>query len=210
MNYYDEQYFKWQKDIGVFGGRVNLFKFKEFISPNDSVIDFGCGGGYLLNNITCKDKIGIEVNDIARQIAQKNGIAVVNSANEIPDNWADVIISNHALEHTFSPLQELKGLYPKLKNGGKIVFVIPHEKNVPYHPNDINKHLYTWSQMNIGNLFTVAGFKVEQVERINHSWSLRFTKLYEIFGETVFHLLCRVFAKYRRNITQIRVIATKG
>jgi len=51
---------------------------------------------------------------------------------------ADVIISNHALEHTLHPLQELEALLPKLKPGGKVVFVVPCESIARKHkPDDI-------------------------------------------------------------------------
>ncbi|UCE39033.1 MAG: methyltransferase domain-containing protein, partial [Thermoplasmata archaeon] len=70
---YGKEYFDWQKNIGSFGGLANLFKFKEFINPTDTVVDFGCGGGYLLRNLQCKEKMGIEVNPHARQEAKRNG-----------------------------------------------------------------------------------------------------------------------------------------
>lgn len=43
--YYGEKYFEWQKAVGEFGGRANLFKFEKYIKENDNVLDFGCGGG---------------------------------------------------------------------------------------------------------------------------------------------------------------------
>lgn len=46
--HYDAEYFNWQKNIGAFGGWANSFKFKNSISKSDTVIDFGCGGGFLL------------------------------------------------------------------------------------------------------------------------------------------------------------------
>ena len=123
--YYDKKYLSWQKTVGAFGGQANLIKFSEHIRQNDKVIDFGCGGGYLLNSINCREKIGIEVNSSARKLAESNGIKAAASYKAIPNNWADVIISNHVLEHTENPLQEIKQLLPKLKRGGKIIFVVP-------------------------------------------------------------------------------------
>jgi len=35
-NHYDDKYFSgYQKRVGEFGGRANLFKFKNFITPTD-------------------------------------------------------------------------------------------------------------------------------------------------------------------------------
>jgi 2-polyprenyl-3-methyl-5-hydroxy-6-metoxy-1,4-benzoquinol methylase len=64
--HYNHKYFSWQKSIGEFGGWANLPKFMDYIKPEYNIIDFGCGGGYLLKNIECKHKIGIEVNPSAR------------------------------------------------------------------------------------------------------------------------------------------------
>ena len=48
---YNKDYFNWYKNIGEFGAIMNHEKFQQHISYNDSVLDFGCGGGYLLEKI---------------------------------------------------------------------------------------------------------------------------------------------------------------
>src|SRR5688500_8495323 len=121
--HYDEEYFNWQKRIGAFGGWAELIKFEEFITPEMKVIDFGCGGGFLLHNIVCYEKIGIEVNDAARETLSEFGIKSFKCVTEIPDDWADCIISNHALEHVTDPFNQITLLKKKLKSGGKIIFV---------------------------------------------------------------------------------------
>ena len=49
--HYDDAYFSWQKTIGEFGGWACLTMFADYIKPADRVLDFGCGGGYLLSRI---------------------------------------------------------------------------------------------------------------------------------------------------------------
>ncbi len=208
--YYDAEYFNWQKDIGAFGGMINKLKFNHFIKPEDRVIDFGCGGGFLLANIHCKEKIGIELNDSAREHAARIGTKAVSSANAVEDNWADVIISNNALEHTHEPLKELKALYPKLKRGGKIIFVVPCEHiNYQYYPEDVNQHMYSWSPMCAGNLFTLAGFRVLESKPYIHKWPPHYMVYRKIFGEKIFHFICRIWARFERTWFQVRVIAVK-
>ena len=208
-NHYDESYFLWQKKLGVIGGKADVFKFVSFVNLNDTVLDFGCGGGYILSNLMCKKRVGIELNDTARQQAVENGIEVYKYSDEVPDNYCDLIISNHALEHTFNPYIELKSLYSKLKQNGMIVFIVPNEKKKKWNPNDINKHLYTWSEINIGNLFAAAGYSVINVKEIYHRWPPMYDKVYKIFGSILFHLICRIYGFSRRNLSQIQIVASK-
>ena len=65
----------------------------------------GAGGGYLLQKLQeCDEKLGVEINPFAREDAlNERKIHLVASCSELPDMWADVIISNHALEHVFCP-----------------------------------------------------------------------------------------------------------
>ncbi len=206
---YDKGYFEWQKIIGEFGGIVNLNKFTPFITVNDAVLDFGCGGGYLLKNIQCKQKIGIEINPVARKYAEELGLTVYENVSDTPDEYANVVISNHALEHVDNPLITLRDLYQKIKINGKLVFVIPYDKaRIDWNPSDINQHLYTWNPMTLGNLFQKAGYKILSVERIWHSWHPQFDIVLKAFGEQIFHFVCKIEA-LRTNTVQIRVIAQK-
>mgnify|MGYP001147144506 CR=1 FL=1 len=72
--HYDQAYYDWQQRIGIFGGKANLFKFEKYIKPDDIVLDFGCGGGDLLNAIKCKEKYGIDINEFARAEAKREFI----------------------------------------------------------------------------------------------------------------------------------------
>jgi cyclopropane fatty-acyl-phospholipid synthase-like methyltransferase len=207
--YYDANYFNWQKQVGLFGGIANLFKFKDHIKETDAVLDFGCGGGYLLKNIKCHKKMGVEINDVARAEALKMDLEVLSDTSQIPDDFADVIVSNHTLEHVGAPLDALKALYPKLKREGKIIFVVPHQKSdEEYKADDINKHLYTWNPLTFGNLFNAAGYQVLKVEAIQHQWPPNYVEIYSKFGEKEFHRQCREFAVKNQNY-QIRAIATR-
>ena len=58
--------------IGKFGAIFNKNKFTPYIKKSDVVLDFGCGGGYLLNNIECAEKYGLEINEVAIEKQKKN------------------------------------------------------------------------------------------------------------------------------------------
>ncbi|MCL2705357.1 MAG: class I SAM-dependent methyltransferase [Spirochaetaceae bacterium] len=208
--YYDSKYFAWQKAIGEFGGWANKTKFAAFISKEDVVLDFGCGGGYLLKNIDCKKKIGVEINSSAHETARENGLEIYQFLDNVPDNYVDKIISNNALEHTHHPLEELKKLQTKLRNSGKIIFIVPCENiSYKYKPEDVNQHLYSWSPMCIGNLFTLAGFSVIEVKPYIHKWPPHYMKIAKL-GRKIFNFVCKIYGQYERTWFQIRIVAEKN
>ena len=201
QQHYNSDYFRWQEKLGQIGGLANLFKFSHSISPNDNVLEFGCGGGYLLNNIQAANKTGYDINPSALEEAKKK-ISITNDLHGLNDNSYDVIISNHALEHCHSPYHELKVLYSKLKPEGKIIFVVPHEKaGQTWKPNDINNHLYTWNEMTLGNLFVEAGFKIIEVKTIRHQWPPKAILLWKLLGPTLFNYASIYKSLYSRALS---------
>jgi SAM-dependent methyltransferase len=208
--HYDENYFAWQVTLGRFGGWANQTKFAAFISSDSRVLDFGCGGGFLLKGLQCGKRVGVEVNPAAIETAKSNGIEVYSKVADIPDAYVDVIISENALEHTLQPLEELKHLYKKLVVGGKIVFVVPCDSiSFCYKPNDINHHLYSWSPMNLGNLFTEAGFSVIESKPYIHKWPPKYELIAKIGGRRLFDLACRIYGRLARSWFQVRIVAER-
>jgi hypothetical protein len=119
------------------------------------------------------------------------GINLTNDIDTVPDDWADIIISNHALEHVLCPWCELKRLLPKLKKGtGKIVFVVPAAGRSDDWTGapDVNFHIYTWSPKTLGNLFTSAGFIDVRVDILAHQWPDDPMSIYQTEGEQSFIL----------------------
>lgn len=192
-DYYDEDYFAWQQSMGEFGGKISARMFQPYIKEDSTVVELGSGGGYLLNCIVAKEKIGIEINDTARCFAEKNGIKSVKYVRDIKDNYADIIISTHVLEHVENPLGILRELYSKLKDGGKIVFYVPNEScDMEYTRSEINNHLYTWNCLTLGNLFKAAGYFVHSVWKVQEKWPDNFTKVEREVSPELFEALCNI------------------
>lgn len=194
--YYDEEYFAWQQSMGEFGGEISARMFQPYIMEDSIVVELGSGGGYLLKNIVAKEKMGIEINDTARNIAEKNGIKSVKYVGDVMDNYADVIISTHVLEHVENPLGILKELYKKLKDGGKIVFYVPNEScDVEYTRSEINNHLYTWNCLTLGNLFKAAGYFVHYVRKVQEKWPDNYSEIYQEVSPELFEAICNINGK---------------
>lgn len=218
-SHYGAEYFSYQFELtGRFGGWANLSKFSRYIHPNMKVLEFGCGCGHLLANIECREKLGIEINPVARAEAERAGVRTVASAFAIEDNWADIIISNHALEHCQHPLQELNALLPKVVPGGTAVFVVPCEAiKSRYRQNDPDHELYTWTPRTLANLFAEAGFTIVESKAYIHEWPPRFIPqlLRSIGGRWLFEVGCRIYGVLTylslspAQSSQVRVVAKR-
>lgn len=150
--FYDETYFNWQKVIGDYEVRNKIMWLKKIITNDDRIIDFGSGGGQLLNALNNSNSIGIEVNDLAREFSKNVGVNTVKYIDEVEDNFADVITAFHVLGHLENPLDTLKKLRKKLKKKGKFIAEVPYVKQ-EYRRNDINNILFSWNELTLGNLF---------------------------------------------------------
>jgi SAM-dependent methyltransferase len=210
LAHYDQWYFASQKAGGHFGGTADLRKFHKFIRPTDAVVDFGCGGGFLLSRLTCGPRIGVEVNPVAQENCRSMGVPVVSDLAEIQAGWADVVISNHALEHTVDPYHKLLQVHRALKPGGLALFVVPCERHDnAFIKDDVNQHLYTWSPMNLGNLFICAGFDVLECREIVHRWPPKHDVIVQWFGWTAFHGLAQLYGVLSRRHSQVMVVARR-
>jgi SAM-dependent methyltransferase len=206
-SHYDKNYFEWQKEVGELSASACSFLFEPYVKPGHSVLDFGCGGGFILSRLRCAHKYGVEVNPSARDEAARNGLTVLSDLGEMKNASVDVVISNHALEHVRDPLGELRRMRQTLKPGGRLVLVTPFERGSAWRPADKNQHLYTWSPMNLGNLVTSAGFKVESAVVISHRFPPFGLKIRKAIGGSLFHLLCRAWGSLYYPVTQVRVVA---
>jgi len=182
---------------GVFGARINAHKFRHHIRPEDTVLDFGCGGGFLLKHLNCARRIGVEINPVAREHAVSLGVAGYAEVSEVPDQVADVIVSDHALEHVPFPIGALRELRTKLKRGGLLALVVPidnwrHQKR--YDPADQNHHLHTWTPQLLGNSLVEAGYQIVSVRARIYAWPGNWTvAAYGRLPLWMFNTLCFLY-----------------
>jgi SAM-dependent methyltransferase len=207
---YNQKYFDWYKKIGKFGAIFNKKNFLPYINKKDVVLDFGCGAGYLLNSIDCKVKYGVEINPIAIKEAKANKIRIFKNSNKLPNNTFDVIISNQVLQHCAQPKLELMNLYNSLKKGGKIIFYVACSGiDLKYKKDDINFQLYSWSPMNLGNLFRSCDFKIIETKIRFFRWPPKYELIYNMFGVSIFNFLSFCYGYFYRNKISLCMIVAK-
>jgi SAM-dependent methyltransferase len=189
--------------------RLEEWKFRGHIKPSDVVLDFGCGEGGLLANLPAAERLGVEVNPEASDVAASRGLRMYRSTDEVDEDSVDVVISHHALEHTLSPYAELASLRRVLRPSGRLLLWLPIDdwrgQRAP-DSQDPNHHLYTWTPLLLGNLLREAGFTVVECRVVTHAWP-PLPQLAIRLPEPAFHAVARLTSMRKRH-RQIMALAT--
>jgi len=210
---YNEHYWEYQKNIGSnpYHTKYVKMKFEKHISKDDVILDFGCGGGFILNELNCKTKFGIEINNSAIAQAKKFGISIFPGFETLKNNFFDVIISNSALEHIISPADVLKECFRVLKPGGKLIFSVPHEElSYSFKSGDINQHLYTWSPMSAGNLVQQCGFEILNVRTTRVIQPLFAGIIHKFFGINGYVFFGKIYRFLRQLLSPFKTIGVSA
>jgi SAM-dependent methyltransferase len=208
--HYDRAYFERQYRHEELGAKLNRFLFDDVFRSNDCVIDFGCGGGSMLKELGVRRAIGVDINPIAAAAAQEKGVEVHLRLDEITNGIADLIISNHALEHVENPLGEIRKMHSKLKPGGMLVIVVPCDRaSYAYRENDPDFHLFSWSASNIAHLARCANFEVLDAREVKHRFPPRWDVMYRLLGLSALRAVCRLVGQLPGPRLNVRLLARK-
>ncbi|MBU2623749.1 MAG: class I SAM-dependent methyltransferase [Proteobacteria bacterium] len=201
------------------GRMVQTEYFLPYTDKDKVVLDFGCSDGLFLRHLPAKLRIGVEVNPTAREkckmLSEKENIPIElhETLQTIQGNQADVVISNHALEHVLSPYETLLEIHRVLKPKGHCVIVVPFDDwrskgHCKWGKDDHDNYLYTWSPLNLGNLVSEAGFTVLKTKLNTKAWSPRIFWVYRLFGKKPFDMAC-YFLSSVKNRREILCVAVK-
>lgn len=161
--------------------------FTGLSSPDDVILDFGCGTGGVVSCLPAARRIGVEINEKAAAVARERLDAVHSSLAAVAAASVDRIISFHALEHVEAPIATFRELAAKLKPGGRARLIVPMD-NVfleaaqrRWKPDDTEMHLYAWTPLTFGNALATAGFAVDDVRVIPFSGGGKLARLFSVW-----------------------------
>lgn len=102
--------------------RINAVK--KIISGD--VLDFGCGNGKLVENISVRSYLGFDQDEDAVKIAREDH-PKWNFTSQLPVNhYFDTIVMLAVIEHIYKPETILTTLGSMIKENGKIIITTPH------------------------------------------------------------------------------------
>jgi SAM-dependent methyltransferase len=160
--------------------RVDSIKSLEREYRFQSILDFGCGSGEMLEALSGSyEVIGLEPDSVARELASRKvgpgSVCDSSSSIKLQGTQVDVITLFHVVEHLYSPSLELERIYRLLKPGGLIVIETPNScealltkyENVSYQEFTYwSHHPMLHSHISLNLLLERNGFKVIQSEGV--------------------------------------------
>lgn len=112
----------WVKSIR---GKLSEIQF----SSKRKVLDVACGVSTLSKTFS-DDIYGMDINPKSAKIAKKNGIkfqrADIEKKWNYPDNYFDIVIASHIIEHIVNPDHLILEAKRVLKNGGLFIVATPN------------------------------------------------------------------------------------
>lgn len=134
------------------------------------VLDLGCGGKKFHPksvgvDIRPNGTMGVGYNSI---IASSGEItADVSNLKEIKDKSVDGILAKHLLEHILDPIKTLKEWGRVIKDGGKLVIIVPDWRYCEAISCDPS-HVHAFTPDSLSSLIgIVGGFKIRRIKEIS-------------------------------------------
>jgi len=194
------------KDYYEARAKIALKKFFSGIDTNLRILDYGCGMGQNMLNLS--NAIGFDISKYSTDFCRTKGLDVTNILTDIPDESCDIVFSSHVLEHHPFPKTMIEEMRSKLKKGNDMLLVIPYERHGKAKLElDLNQHLYMWNFQNINNLLISSGFKIKKNRYIRGIGYEKWLFLSKInFG--LYHFITNLTSRLS-GIKEIMVVATK-
>jgi len=151
---------------------------KKYINPDSECLELGCASGYFLETIRphIKKVSGIETHTLLKKYCQDLGIRMFDSLTECPYNSFDIVFMFFLLEHIGDPVKYLREVKRVLKDGGKIIIVVPNVDDALFRLYDAPgfrafyftpAHQFYYSKATLADLIQKAGFSQFIIEPIH-------------------------------------------
>jgi len=129
---------------------LRRYKLLQNIVVNSRWLDIGTGSGGILDKLSglASETYAVEPQKIASENLKKLGYGVFPNIESVTETEIDVVTLFHVFEHLTSPLDDLKLIYNKMSNQGKIYIEVPHAKDflISFFEHESFKKFTFWSE----------------------------------------------------------------
>jgi SAM-dependent methyltransferase len=146
--------------------RNRALKLQPLIGAQDRLLEYGVGIGLNLRDLRCRERVGYDLSGYGREACEAEGIAFTDDLESLSGRQFDTVLCHHVLEHVPCPLETLQVIRGLLAPGGRLILVVPFERGRRfrrYAAGDIDRHLYSWHPLALGNLLDEAGMAVSSI-----------------------------------------------
>lgn len=139
VDYYPPNYHNYSRPSSILTRVLWYFVLRQkakivckLIGSEGRFLDVGCADGYVIRQIEKHGNwlgSGVEINDKIAELGRKQGTDIQTGVLEdvhFPENYFDLIIMNHLLEHVTDPELTMMAAKRLLKPGGYILGEIPN------------------------------------------------------------------------------------
>ena len=136
------------------------------------LLDVGCGPGRLLQELRGQgwDVYGVDFSSVAVSRAQSAGLNVKEGdllTSGFENNFFDVVVFSHSLEHVYDPVATLREARRILRPGGRVLLYLPNAGSAEaslfgqwWVAWDPPRHLFHFDKHSSARLLEMAGFQV--------------------------------------------------
>ncbi len=163
--------------------KPEFFGIKRKYLKNKNLLDYGCGYGFFLDNVSkdVKQTFAIEPQINLQNYIKKKGHKLINYIKPEKQffNYIDIITSFGVIEHTSNPLEYLKNGYKLLKKNGSL-FLCTDNLNDILIQADIKEfkefyfrtaHYWYFTEKSLKKLLMLIGFREIKFKYIhNHGF----------------------------------------
>ena len=140
--------------------------FQQYIQPNDTVLDLGCGYGEFINQVRCGSKLAMDLNPDAPSFLDPSVRFLEQDCStrwQLEPDSLDVVFTSNFFEHL--PHKEALGrtmdeIFRCLKPGGRLIALGPNVRYLAGRYWDFWDHYLPLTDLSLGEGLTNRGFGI--------------------------------------------------
>lgn len=201
--FYEKSFAEWTKRCGLEDANRNkatinyILKLIGESKARGKILDLGCATGNFLSAAGDMgwDTYGVDISTTAIHIAQNRGLTNMFASKiediNFPDDFFDVVVALHTLEHVSNLVKTIREIRRILKKGGMVVIKVPNSGCYEKFPMKILEKLKNIMKRFLGvNDKTPYGFRLEH---LNYFSPAILKKVLKKFGFTNYKIKIPVF-----------------